>query len=132
MTYLLDTNACVTFLRDHNSRVGQKLRTARHADVVLCAVVKAELYYGVQRSSAPARNLAHLNDFFANLGSLPFDDQAAEACGRMRAELARAGRPIGPNDLLIAAIAVAHNLTLVTHNTGEFSRVAGLTLEDWE
>jgi tRNA(fMet)-specific endonuclease VapC len=63
---------------------------------------------------------------------LPFDDAAAEAYGRLRAELARRGTPIGPNDLMIAAIALAHDLTLVTHNTAEFSRVSGLRLEDWE
>ena len=132
MKYLLDTNACVTFLRDRDSLVGQKLKSVRYADVVLCAVVKAELYYGVQRSAFPARNLAQLNDFLMNFGSLPFDDRAAEEYGRLRAELARAGTPIGPNDLLIAAIALAHHLTLVTHNLSEFSRVAGLALEDWE
>ena len=132
MKYLLDTNACVNFLRDHNSRVGQKLRAVHSAEVVLCAVVKAELYYGVQRSSQPARNRAQLSDFFTNFGSVPFDDLAAETYGRIRVELARAGTPIGPNDLMIAAIALPHRLTLVTHNTDEFGRVAGLTLEDWE
>ena len=64
--------------------------------------------------------------------SLPFDDAAAEAYGRLRAELARRGMPIGPNDLMIAAIALAYGFTLVTHNTSEFSRVPGLRLEDWE
>ncbi len=132
MKYLLDTNACVTFLRDRDSQTGRKLMSVRYADVVLCAVVKAELYYGVQRSSFPARNLVQLNDFFANFGSLPFDDQAAEIYGRLRAELARAGTPIGPNDLMIAAITLAHDLTLVTHNVDEFGRVAGLRFEDWE
>lgn len=132
MKYLLDTNACVAFLRNHDSLVSQKLRSIRYSDVVLCAVVKAELYYGVQRSSFPARNLAKLHDFLTNFGSLPFDDRAAEEYGRLRAELARAGMPIGPNDLMIAAIALTHHLTLVTHNISEFSRVAGLALEDWE
>lgn len=132
MKYLLDTNACVAFLRDRDSVVSQKLRSVRYGDVVLCAVVKAELYYGVQRSSFPARNLAELHDFLTNFGSLPFDDRAAEEYGRLRAELARAGTPIGPNDLMIAAIALVHHLTLVTHNISEFSRVARLVLEDWE
>ena len=73
-----------------------------------------------------------LQTFFNPYVSLPFDDAAAEAYGRIRADLAIRGALIGPNDLLIAAIAVASGLTLVTHNTGEFSRVAGLPLEDWE
>lgn len=64
--------------------------------------------------------------------SLPFDDRAADEYGRIRAYLARLGTPIGPNDLLIAAIALANNATLVTHNTTEFNRVPGLTIVDWE
>ena len=63
---------------------------------------------------------------------MPFDDRAADHDALLRATLERAGTPIGPNDLLIAAIAVANDLTLVTHNTGEFSRVPGLRLEDWQ
>jgi tRNA(fMet)-specific endonuclease VapC len=64
--------------------------------------------------------------------SLPFDGQAAAICGRLRSQLKAAGTPIGSYDLQIAAIALTHNLTLITHNTGEFSRVEGLHLEDWE
>ena len=64
--------------------------------------------------------------------SLPFDDSAAEEYGRIRAHLANLGTPIGPNDLLIAAIALANKITLVSHNTAEFSRVPGLILEDWQ
>ncbi|HEV8059879.1 MAG TPA: PIN domain-containing protein [Gemmataceae bacterium] len=62
----------------------------------------------------------------------PFDDRGAEEYGRIRAHLADLGTPIGPNDLLIAAITIANGLTLVTHNTNEFSRVPGLMLEDWQ
>lgn len=61
-----------------------------------------------------------------------FDDLAAERYGELRAHLDAAGTPIGPNDLMIASIALANSLTLVTHNTGEFSRVPGLRLEDWQ
>ena len=64
--------------------------------------------------------------------SLPFDDRAAEEYGKVRSHLAVLGTPIGPNDLMIAAIALANHMTLVTHNTAEFSRVPGLTLEDWQ
>ena len=64
--------------------------------------------------------------------SLPFDDVCVTAYGRIRAELERMGRPISPNDLMIAAIALTHGLTLVTHNTREFARVVGLSLADWE
>ncbi|WP_445247774.1 PIN domain-containing protein [Microcoleus sp. OTE_8_concoct_300] len=70
--------------------------------------------------------------FLIALYLLPFDDQSAVIYGQIRAKLAASGTPIGPNDLLIASIALANNLILVTHNTREFSRVEGLRLEDWE
>jgi tRNA(fMet)-specific endonuclease VapC len=132
MRYLLDTNACIQFLNKRNSEVQRRLAAARRTDIVICQIVKAELYYGAYKSSRRAENLALLARFFSQFESLPFDDAAAEAYGRLRAELARRGTPIGPNDLMIAAIALAYDLTLVTHNTAEFSRVATLRLEDWE
>jgi tRNA(fMet)-specific endonuclease VapC len=101
-------------------------------DVALCAVVKAELYFGAAHSSRAAENRARLDVFLAGMHSWPFDDAAAEVYGALRAQLSREGVLIDPNDLLIAAIALAHGATLVTHNTREFSRVPGLSLEDWE
>ncbi len=70
--------------------------------------------------------------FGSRFPSLPFDDRVARRYGKIRARLAKQGRLIGPNDLMIAAIAIANELTLVTHNTGEFSRVKNLRIEDWE
>ena len=90
------------------------------------------MYHGAYKSARRDENLALLAKFFSQFNSLPFDDVAAEAYGRIRAELTRRGTPIGPNDLIIAAIAVAYVLTLVTHNTAESSRVAYLRLENWE
>jgi len=132
MNYLLDTNACVAYLRAPSSPIRSRLAALSAGDIALCAVVKAELLYGAWRSADPARSLAELTTFFAPYASLPFDDPAAEIAGRVRADLARQGAPISANDLHIAAIALANALTLVTHNTREFSRVAGLRLEDWE
>lgn len=99
---------------------------------MLCSVVRAELIYGARRSARVEVNLNRLKSFAAPLQSLAFDDRCAHDYGLIRAELAAQGKPIGANDLLIAAMALAHDLTLVTHNTGEFSRVAGLRIEDWE
>ena len=79
-----------------------------------------------------AANLALIATLRQQFVSLPFDDRAAEEYGKVRAHLTALGTPIGPNDLMIAAIALANQLTLVTHNTAEFSRVPGLTLEDWQ
>jgi tRNA(fMet)-specific endonuclease VapC len=102
------------------------------SDVVLCSVVVYELRYGAERSADPAREHAKLDVFLNPFASLPFDDQCARICAQVRSQLERSGSVIGPHDLQIAAIALQHGLTLVTHNTREFSRVAKLKLEDWE
>jgi tRNA(fMet)-specific endonuclease VapC len=102
------------------------------AQIGLCSVVKAELIYGARKSERVEENLKLLAEFFAPFSCFPFDDQCAEYYGTIRADLERAGQPIGPNDLMIAAIARVHDHVLVTHNTGEFSRVVGLRIEDWE
>jgi tRNA(fMet)-specific endonuclease VapC len=132
MTYLLDTNTCISYLNGRAPNVLQRLQALPIAEIRVCAIVKAEMYYGAMKSVDPAYTLAQQRRFLDAFDSLPFDDAAAEAYGRLRAELARRGTPIGPNDLMIAAIALAYDLTLVTHNTSEFSRVSGLRLEDWE
>jgi tRNA(fMet)-specific endonuclease VapC len=133
VSYLLDTNTCIRLLnRDRNSLVSQKLATFKPTDILLCSVVKAELYYGAHKSSRRKQNLAKLESFFSQFNSVPFDDQASSRAGEIRAQLAALGTPIGPHDLLIAAIALTNNLVLVTHNTQEFSRVEGLPIEDWE
>jgi tRNA(fMet)-specific endonuclease VapC len=98
----------------------------------MCSTVKAELHYGARHSSKPAENLRLLHDFFLPFRSHLFDDSCAEHYGIIRNELSRTGKPIGPNDLMIAATAIANDLILVTHNTDEFSRVVGLRWEDWE
>lgn len=98
----------------------------------VCSVVKAELFYGAMKSSNPERALAQQLEFLNRFVSLPFNDTSAMIYGRIRAQLTASGTPIGSNDLLIAAIALANDLTLVTHNTREFNRVEGLRIEDWE
>lgn len=86
------------------------------------------------RSEARIRhvNIRSWNLFLSPFSSLPFDDDCARRCAEVRAELERSGRVIGPHDLQIAAVALQHGLTLVTHNMQEFSRIAGLKLDDWE
>lgn len=130
--YLLDTNACITFLRTHDSNVARKLATLPRDNVVTCAIVNAELYFGAHRSNRAAHSLSLIAAFLENFRSLPFDDAAARIYGKLRADLTTQGNLIGPNDLLIASIALTHQATLVTHNTREFSRIAELIVEDWE
>ncbi|MUL36945.1 type II toxin-antitoxin system tRNA(fMet)-specific endonuclease VapC [Gloeocapsopsis dulcis] len=132
MTYLLDTNTCIGYISRRSLPIFHRLTSLAPTEVILCDVVKLELYYGAYKSSRRERNLELLQDFFNEFASLPFDGHAANVCGQIRAKLAAMGTPIGPYDLQIAAIALTNNLTLVTHNTREFSRVSDLKLEDWK
>lgn len=132
MRYLLDTNVCARYLNGKSPAIRERLRATKREDIAVCSVVKAELFYGAMRSNNSEITLTRQLKFLNLFVSLPFDDVAARIYGRIRAELADKGTPIGPNDLQIAAIAIAHNLILVTHNTKEFVRVTGLQIEDWE
>ena len=132
MIYLPDTNVLIRFLNTGPSPVKTRLLSVDPKKIRLCSVVKAELYYGAMKSSKSAENMALLDEFFANFVSLPFDDDAAIKYGEVRSDLARLGTPIGPNDLMISAIALVYGAIVVTHNSREFSRVKDLRIEDWE
>jgi tRNA(fMet)-specific endonuclease VapC len=130
--WLLDTNAWIAYLERKPNPVKNRIAQLPETEILICDVVKAELIYGAYKSSRVEQNLAKLTVLFSLVTSLPFDGKAAYEFGDIRAFLAKKGTPIGPYDLQIAAIARAHHLTLVTHNTREFSRVPNLMLEDWE
>lgn len=132
MSYLLDTNICIEFLRGHKPSLVNRFTSVSKADKFLCPVVQAELFFGAYKSAHPQSNLEKVKSFISRFPVLPFDEASAEKYGLIRADLPKQGRLIGPSDLQIAAIALSHGATLVTHNTGEFSRVTGLLLEDWE
>ena len=133
MSHLLDANTCIDHLRRGiSSKVTTKLLSAAPGSIYLCSVVVGELLFGARRSTHPAATLAKVRTFCAPYVSLPFDDRAADEYSLIRAHLTRLGQIIGANDLLIAAIALSNGMTLVTHNTSEFSRVPRLTLEDWQ
>jgi tRNA(fMet)-specific endonuclease VapC len=132
--FLLDTNAWVALLRGKSPEILAQLQRRPAAEVALCPVVLAELWYGVHRSDPASRptNESLVKQLQATYVSVPFDDAAAIDAGLLRAELAATGNIIGPYDLLIAAIARTQQHTLVTHNTAEFARVRGLRIEDWQ
>lgn len=131
MTFLLDTNTCIHLLNGTSDPIVEHIRR-NEPDLRLCSVVKAELLYGARHSQRVDANIAKLHRLFGLFPSFDFDDLAAEHAGSIRAELRAAGTPIGASDLFIAAIARAHDATVVTHNTREFVRVVGLRVEDWE
>jgi len=131
MIYLLDTNTCIKYLNGTSESIRLTLKAKQPENIVLCSIVKAELY-GALKSAKPKKNLKRLKIFFEPFISLPFDDRASKVYGDIRTDLEKSGTPISPNDLLIAAIAITNHLTLVTHNTREFKRIKKIRLEDWE
>ncbi len=132
MIYSLDTNTCIRYLNGRSPSVVTRLRSVPAGDVVVCSVVRGELWHGAAKSQSPQRSRQKQDSFLQPYQTLPFDDSAASEYARIRAELERAGMPIGPLDMAIAAIALANDLILVTHNIREFSRVSGLKYEDWQ
>lgn len=129
--WLLDTNIWIRYLSTEPGRVAQKIAQTNPEQLFMCDVVKAELLFGAYKSQRVDANLAKLQTLFSLVNSFPFDADAANYFGKIRAFLHQQGTPIGPYDLQIAAIARAQNLILVTHNTREFSRVPELICEDW-
>jgi tRNA(fMet)-specific endonuclease VapC len=134
LRFLLDSNAWIALFRQNSQALVQRLGQYAAADTALCSVVLGELWYGSFRSGIQnmANNDALIEQLRLHHQSLPFDDAAAREYARVRSDLAAAGQIIGPNDLMIAAIALANGLTLVTHNTAEVGRITGLTIEDWQ
>jgi tRNA(fMet)-specific endonuclease VapC len=119
-------------MKGKNLSLKRRLESTLIQDIFVCSVVKAELFYGAMKSINPQGNLAHQQSFLSQFQSLPFDDIATLIFATIRSQLEASGTPIGAYDLQIAAIALANDLTLVTHNVREFSRVADLKVEDWE
>src|SRR3990172_4501966 len=130
MLYLLDTNAVIALLNDRDSRTSQRARSHKPADIGISAVVAHELYYGAFKSRREQENVALLDELQFEV--IEFDKEDARQAGEIRATLAALGTPIGPYDILIAGQAKSRDLILVSRNTNEFGRVAGLQVEDWE
>lgn len=129
MRYLLDTNAVIAIIKDRQGPVAKHVRQHRRADVTVSAIVLHELFFGAFRSGRVEHNLAIVDTLQFDV--LDLDRNDARLAAQLRAVLATRGTPIGPYDLLIAAHGLARGLTVVTANTREFSRIDGLTIEDW-
>jgi tRNA(fMet)-specific endonuclease VapC len=130
LQYLLDTDTCVDLLRGARTVV-EKLETLTPDDCGISAITSFEIFAGAARARDPRRETEKVHKLVDVVEELPFDTDAARRAGALRSELEEAGTPIGPYDLLIAAHALALDLALVTANSGEFGRVAGLRLENW-
>ena len=132
MIYSLDTNTCIRYITGRSPEVLRKLPTIAVQDIIVCSIVRAELFYGASKSQTLIITLGKQERFLKPYKTMPFGDGEAKVYAELRANLEQKGTVIGPLDMLIAAIAITHNLILVTHNTREFSRVTNLRFEDWE
>jgi tRNA(fMet)-specific endonuclease VapC len=130
MRYLLDTNVVSELVRNPQGRVAEHIRKVGEAQVCTSIIVAAELRYGATKKGS-LRLTAQLEAVLAGLDVLPFEAPADACYGLIRTQLEQAGRPIGGNDLLIAAQAIALGHTIVTDNEGEFDRIDRLPRENW-
>ena len=130
MRYLLDTNIVSDLVRNPHGRITQRIRKVGEARVCTSIIVAAELRYGTEKKQSP-RLAAQLEAVLGALEILPLEKPADVSYRSIRAQLDRAGKPIGANDLLIAAQALTLGYTVVTDNEKEFSRVKQLNLENW-
>jgi len=132
MKYSLDTNACIRAINRRSLAIRRKILSVPTRDIIVCSIVRGELAYGAAKSQTPGASAAKQQKFLKPYATLPFDDQAAQEYGRIRAHLTAAGTPIGAYDMQIAAIAVVHGLIVITHNTKEYNRIPWVEIEDWE
>lgn len=130
LKYMLDTNICIYTIKNKPPQVREAFKR-HHEQLCMSSVTLMELIYGAEKSANPERNLHVIEGFAARLEVLPFNNDAAAHTGQLRAELAKAGTPIGPYDQMIAGHARSMGLVVVTNNVREFQRVPGLRIEDW-
>ncbi len=131
MKYMLDTNICIYAIKHKPDAVIRNFLSHDPEELCISAITYAELMHGVEKSMAVEKNRIAMSLFLSPITILQFDERAAEEYGRIKAALERKGTPIGPMDTLIASHAKSKGLIIVTNSTREFSRVVGLTVEDW-
>lgn len=131
MRYLIDTNIWIIYLKNVETKIRTHFEAIDSSDIAVCSIVWAELLHGARKYGDIAQREARVETTLQPFANLPFDLQSARHYALTRDALERAGKIIGGNDLMIAAIALANDLTVVTHNSEEFSRVPGLRVEDW-
>lgn len=130
--YCLDSDICIELMRGRLPYICELMQNSDPSLFGIPAVVEGELRTGALKSRHPKKNTLLVERFLAPFKSVPFGRAAAISYGKIRADLEAQGMKIGPNDLLIAATALSAGSTLITHNVREFTRVKGLSVEDWE
>lgn len=131
MKLLLDTNICIALINGKEVELHRRVRFRPFQDFTICSVVLEELFFGALKSGRPDETRARVEKFSEFYPCLPFDEKAARKHAFLRMDLKKKGKPVGHNDLMIASIAISSQLTLITRNVREFSRIPGLHLEEW-
>ena len=131
MKFMLDTNICIYLIKQNPAKVIKHFKSHAIGDIGISSKTLAELRYGVSKSRHVEKNQQALDEFVHSLEIVDFDEKAAREYGAVRAELERAGKPIGSMDMLIGAHAHALGATLVTNNTKEFKQIKNLKIADW-
>ena len=129
--YLLDTNICIYIMKNRFPKATERLLSLNPEQVCISSVTLFELEYGAAKSKWGEKNQEKFYSFLTPFRIIPFDAYDAACAGRLRSYLETEGSPIGPYDVQIAAQGLARDLTVVTHNVKEFSRVPDLKVEDW-
>ena len=129
--YMLDSDVCINCMRGKDREVFNRIIELTPANFKISSIVLAELWYGVEHSNSREANASVLEIFLHDLQIAPFDETCARAYSKIREHLSTKGMLIGPNDMLIAASAIANDATLVSNNIREFSRVPCLKVESW-
>jgi tRNA(fMet)-specific endonuclease VapC len=130
LEYMLDTNICIYVIKNRPAALRERFDQLAET-LCISTITLGELLYGVEKSARRSQNLQAVEQFTARLEVLPFSVKAATHFGQIRAELARAGRPCGAYDMLIAAHARSESLVLIINNVREFQRMPGLQIENW-
>jgi len=131
MKFMVDTNTCIYFIKNKSPKLQDHFRSQAVGDIGISTITLAELRFGVEKSQHVERNRQALEEFLLPLEIADFDKPAADAYGLIRAQLEKAGTPIGPLDLQIGAHALSLSATLITNNIKEFNRIKGLNVTDW-
>ena len=132
MKYLLDTNICIYIINEKPKKVLKKFEQYPVSDFAISSITHAELQYGVEKSKKRNKNQTALDEFLLPLTVLPFQGKSLmKNCGIVRVFLESKGKTIGPLDTLIAAHALSLDLTIISNNIKEFSRVQNLKCENW-
>lgn len=131
MNYYLDTNICIYFLKGTYPNIKNRLQQKKPRNIKIPSIVKAELFYGAEKSDSVKKNIEKIQSFLRPYIIAPFDSQSSEIYAKIRSQLEKGGEIIGANDLIIASTVLSNKGTLITNNQNEFKRVQKLKIENW-